>query len=75
MRSPGRRWTVSALYDIGRVITGCSSEVRRRVRQTRTRPLAENFNTWSEVQLGRVSGKSALAKSFRYAADPPSRSS
>ncbi|WP_371822366.1 hypothetical protein [Paracoccus sp. C2R09] len=49
--------------------------MRRRVRQTRTRPLAENFNTWSEVQLGRVSGKSALAKSFRYAADPPSRSS
>ncbi|WP_239494772.1 IS66 family transposase, partial [Roseovarius amoyensis] len=56
-----------ALYDIEREITGCSAEERRRVRQTRTRPLAEDFKAWSETQLGRVSGKSALAKAFRYA--------
>ena len=58
---------IGALYDIEREITGCSAEERRRVRQTRTRPLAEDFKAWSEAQLGRVSGKSALAKAFRYA--------
>ena len=58
---------IGALYDIEREIIGCSAEERRRVRQTRTRPLAEDFKAWSEAQLGRVSGKSALAKAFRYA--------
>lgn len=58
---------IGALYDIEREITGCSAEERRRVRQTRTRPLAEDFKAWAETQLGRVSGKSALAKAFRYA--------
>jgi transposase len=58
---------IGALYDIEREITGSSAEERRRVRQARTRPLAEDFKAWSETQLGRVSGKSALAKAFRYA--------
>lgn len=58
---------IGALYEIEREITGCSAEERRRVRQTRTRPLAEDFKAWAETQLGRVSGKSALAKAFRYA--------
>ena len=58
---------IGALYDIEREITGCSAEERRRVRQTRTRPQVEDFKAWSEAQLGRVSGKSALAKAFRYA--------
>lgn len=47
---------IGALYDIEREITGRSAEERRRVRQTRTRPLAVDFNAWSEAQLGRVSG-------------------
>jgi len=58
---------IGALCDIEREITGCSAEERRRVRQTRTRPLAEDFKAWSETRLERVSGKSALAKAFRYA--------
>lgn len=58
---------IGALYDIEREITGCSAQERRRVRQTRTRPQVEDLKAWSEAQLGRVSGKSALAKAFRYA--------
>ena len=58
---------IGALYDIEREITGRPPDERRAVRQARSRPKVEAFRTWAETQLGRIPGKSDLAKAFRYA--------
>jgi len=57
---------IGKLYDIERRIAGQSAEVRRAVRQDRSKPLVEAFRTWAERQLTRIPGKSDLAKAFRY---------
>jgi transposase/uncharacterized small protein (DUF1192 family) len=57
---------IGALYDIEREITGRPPDERRAVRQARSRPKVEAFRTWAEAQLGRLPGKSDLAKAFRY---------
>ena len=57
---------IGKLYDIERQIAGQSAEVRRTVRQDKSKPLVEAFRTWAERQLTRIPGKSDLAKAFRY---------
>ena len=57
---------IGKLYDIERWIAGQSAEVRRAVRQEKSKPLVEAFRTWAERQLTRIPGKSDLAKAFRY---------
>ncbi len=57
---------IGKLYDIERRIAGQSAEVRRAVRQDKSKPLVEAFRTWAERQLTRIPGKSDLAKAFRY---------
>jgi len=58
---------IGAFYDIEREITGRPPDERQVVRQARGRPKVEAFKTWAEAQLGRIPGKSDLAKAFRYA--------
>ncbi len=58
---------IGALYDIEREISGHPADQRRAVRQARSGAKVEAFRDWAEAQLGRVSGKSDLAKAFRYA--------
>src|SRR6056297_212889 len=57
---------IGKLYDIERRIAGQSAELRRAVRQEKSKPLVETFRTWAERQLTRIPGKSDLAKAFRY---------
>lgn len=57
---------IGKLYDIERQIAGQSAEVRRAVRQEKTKPKVEAFRAWAEQQLTRIPGKSDLAKAFRY---------
>ena len=57
---------IGKLYDIERHIAGQSAEVRRAVRQEKTKPQVEAFRAWAEQQLTRIPGKSDLAKAFRY---------
>lgn len=57
---------IGKLYDIERRIAGQSAELRRAVRQEKSKPLVEAFRTWAERQLTRIPGKSDLAKVFLY---------
>ena len=57
---------IGALYDIERSITGQPADVRRAVRQERSKPKVDAFRAWAEQQLTRVPGKGDLARAFRY---------
>jgi transposase len=58
---------IGVLYDIEAKIRGRTAEERRVVRQKRSRPKVEAFKAWAEEQLKHISGKSDLARAFRYA--------
>jgi transposase len=58
---------IAALYAIEADIRGQSADQRRQARQQRSRPLVEAMHTWLTGQLGRISGRSALAQAIRYA--------
>jgi transposase len=58
---------IAALYEIEDEIRGQPAEVRRRVRQQRSRPPVEAMQAWLAETLGRISGRSALAQAIRYA--------
>jgi transposase len=58
---------IGGLYDIEAQINGRSADERRAVRQAHSRPKVRAFKNWAEEQLEYISGKSDLAKAFRYA--------
>lgn len=58
---------IGAFYDIEREISGLPAEERRAIRQERSKPKVDAFREGMEAQLSRVSGKSDLARAFRYA--------
>jgi transposase len=58
---------IAALYVIEAEIRGKPPEIRRAVRQARSRPLAEALFTWLEAQLARLPGGGPTAKAVRYA--------
>ena len=57
---------IAALYAIEADIRGQSAEVRRSVRQAKSKPRVEALRTWLEVELARVSAKSVIASAIRY---------
>lgn len=57
---------IGHLYDIEREISGQPADLRRAVRQARSKPKLEALHAWAETQLTRIPGKSDLAKAFRY---------
>ena len=57
---------IAALYAIEKSIRGMSADVRRRVRQEKSKPLVMAFKPWLEQQLARVSGKAEIAEELRY---------
>jgi transposase len=57
---------IGAIYDIERDISGQSADTRLATRQKLSKPKVEAFFEWSDKQLTRISGKSDLAKAFRY---------
>jgi transposase len=58
---------ISALYKIESEIRGKPPDERRRRRQLHTEPLMRELKDWFEQTLARVSKKSELAVSIRYA--------
>jgi transposase len=58
---------IGALYAIEDQIRGKPVELRREVRQTRARPLLEEFETWMQKALRSLSPKSETAAAIRYA--------
>src|SRR4051812_33163643 len=58
---------IGELYEVETEIRGRSADERRTARQERSKPLVNALHTWLTAQLGRVSGKSGLAKAIRYA--------
>ena len=58
---------IAALYAIEKTIRGRSAEVRRIVRQQRSKPLVLALKAWLEHQLARVSAKATIADDIRYA--------
>jgi transposase len=57
---------IGQLYDIEREISGEPADLRRAVRQARSKPKLEALHAWAETQLTRIPGKGDLAKAFRY---------
>jgi hypothetical protein len=58
---------IAALYEVEAEIRGQAADERRAARQQRSRPLVEALHIWLNEQLGRISGRSTLAKAIRYA--------
>ena len=57
---------IGALYDIEREIHGLSAEERRSIRQSKSKPIVEAFETWARAQLNAISRKGDLAKAINY---------
>jgi transposase len=57
---------IGALYDVERAIYGKPPDERRRLRQARSRPIADALRTWAEAIVPQLSGRSELAGAFRY---------
>jgi len=58
---------IGALYAIEEQIRGKPAELRREVRQTRARPLLDEFEKWMEKAVRSLSPKSETAAAIRYA--------
>ena len=58
---------IGKLYDIEREIRGQAVDLRREVRQVRSRPLMEELRGWLEKTLATLSRKSDTAEAIRYA--------
>jgi hypothetical protein len=57
---------IAKLYEIEAEIRGQPPDVRRAVRQARSRPLVEDLHVWIEDRLPRLPGWTDLAKAMRY---------
>ena len=58
---------IGALYKVESSVRGKPPDERRRIRQLHTQPLIHKLKAWFEQTLARVSKKSELAVSIRYA--------
>jgi hypothetical protein len=58
---------IARLYEIEGDIRGQPPDVRKAVRQLRSRPLVEDLHVWLQDHVPRIPGWSDLAKAMRYA--------
>ena len=58
---------IAALYAIEDDIRGRDAEMRRAIRQQRSRPILDNLQLWLRERLALISQKSKLAEAIRYA--------
>ena len=58
---------IGALYAIEEQIRGKPAELRRSIRQGRTKPLVDELHNWMEKALRSLSTKSETAGAIRYA--------
>jgi transposase len=57
---------IKLLYDIEDDIRGLPPEVRRAVRQEKSKPIIDAMKLWFEASLGRVSKTGKIAEAIRY---------
>lgn len=57
---------ISALYDIEREVKRLTADERLRIRQARSRPLANALHQWMELQRMQITDGSATAKALDY---------
>jgi transposase len=57
---------IAALYAVEAEVRGKPADIRRAVRQERSRPLVEDLFTWLSAQLARLPGSSPTAEAIRY---------
>jgi transposase len=57
---------IGQLYGVEREINGLSPDDRRRIRQVKSLPIAEDLKRWSEAKLTQIAGSTDLAKAFRH---------
>ena len=58
---------IAALYAIEAEVRGKPADIRRAVRQERSRPLVEDLFAWFSAQIARLPGSSPTAEAIRYA--------
>jgi transposase len=58
---------IAGLYAVEKAARGCQPQDRVRLRQAHAKPVFDDLEAWLHAQLPRISGKSELAKSIRYA--------
>jgi transposase len=58
---------IAALYAVEAEMRGKPPDIRRAVRQARSRPLVEDLFAWLSAQLARLPGSSPTAEAIRYA--------
>lgn len=58
---------IAELYAVEGTIRGCTADERRTARRAQSGPLIEAMKPWLEKELGRISGRGALAEAIRYA--------
>jgi len=58
---------IAKLYEIEAEVRGQPADVRRAIRQERSRPLVEDLQSWLQDHVSRLPGWSDLAKAMRYA--------
>ena len=58
--------SISALYDIEREVKNLTSDERLRIRQARSRPLADAFHQWMGLQRCQITDGSATARALDY---------
>jgi transposase len=58
---------IGELYGIEKEIRGTSPDERRKVRQSRSRPLLDAMHEWLEASLAKLSKKSDTSAAIRYA--------
>jgi len=57
---------IGRLYAVEEEIRGQPPDARRQRRQAQSGPIAEALKVWAEATLPKLSGRSELAKAFRY---------
>ncbi|MEO6972817.1 MAG: IS66 family transposase [Rhodoferax sp.] len=57
---------ISQLYDVEREVKHLTTDERRQIRQTRSKPLADAFHQWMVLQRQKITDGSATAKALDY---------
>ena len=58
--------SISVLYDIEREVKNLTADERLRIRQARSRPLADAFHQWMVLQRRQITDGSATARALDY---------
>ena len=57
---------ISQLYDVEREVKHRTTDERRHIRQTRSKPLADAFHQWMVLQRQKITNGLATAKALDY---------